>query len=133
MTTAADITIKKDDGTTDITWSLLAASGGDRSPAIWRSTSASGTIGQKPTVSLQSRDNGDRTARRTDITFVMPSVYTDTATSTTKVLSKAVITVSAVLPLDIDSTTLAEQASQFANLLKSSAFIASLKTGYAPT
>lgn len=133
MTTAADITIKKDDGTTDITWSLLAASGGDRSPAYWRSTSASGTIGQKPTISVQSRDNGDRTARRTDITFVMPSVYTDTATSTTKVLSKAVITVSAVLPLDIDSTTLAEQASQFVHLLNSSAFVAALKTGYAPT
>jgi hypothetical protein len=133
MATATNLTVKKNDGTTDIVWTLLAASGGDRSPAWWRSETASGYAGQRPTLSVASRDNGDKTARRTDITFVYPAVYTDTATSTTKLLGKAVITVSAVLPLGIDSTSMNEAAAQFAHLLNTTLIVGSLQSGFAPT
>jgi hypothetical protein len=36
MPTMASITVKKADGTTDIVYDALAASGGDNSPAAWR-------------------------------------------------------------------------------------------------
>lgn len=133
MTAAANITIKKNDGTTDIVWSLLAASGGDKSPAIWRSTTAAGTAGQQPTMTVQSRDNGDKTARRTDMTFVFPSVYTDSASSLSKVRSKAIIQVSAVLPLDMTSADILEQGAQFAHLINAALVVGTLQTGYAPT
>jgi len=133
MTAATNLTIKKNDGTTDIVWSLMAASGGDKSPAVWRSTTATGTAGQQPFMSMQSRDNGDKTARRTDMTFVYPSVYTDAASGLTKVRSKSIITVSAVLPLDTASADVLEQAAQFAHLLGTSLLIGSLQAGYSPT
>nr|QDH90915.1 MAG: hypothetical protein H2RhizoLitter7333_000002 [Leviviridae sp.] len=133
MTAAASITIKKNDGTTDVVWSLLAASGGDKSPAVWRSGTATGTAGQQPTLTIQSRDNGDKTARRTDMTFVFPSVYTDAASGLTKVRSKAIVNVSAVLPLDMTSADINEQGAQFAHLLNAALVVGTLQSGYAPT
>lgn len=133
MTTAANITIKKNDGTTDIVWSLLAASGGDKSPAVWRSTTATGTGGQQPQVTLQSRSNGENTARRVDITFVYPSVYTDSSSSLTQIRSKMIGNVSFVLPLDVTAADALEAGAQMAHLFNSANFISALQTGYAPT
>ena len=36
MPSMASITVKKYDGTTDIVFDALSASGGDNSPAVWR-------------------------------------------------------------------------------------------------
>ena len=133
MTQATDITIKKNDGTTDITWTLLTASGGDKSPAIWRSDSASGTPGQHPVVQIQARNNGAVSARRLDITFVYPSVYTDSTTGQTKVSNKTIWNLSGVNPTDVPISDANEAAAQLANLLKHAQFQAMLKSGYANT
>lgn len=133
MTTAANITVKKNDGTTDIVWSLLAAAGGDKSPAVWRSATVTGTGGQQPSFTVQSRNNGDNTARRVDMTFVYPSVYTDAASNLTKVRSKTVANVSIVLPLDTTGTDASEAGAQFAHLLNAAIIVATMQNGYAPT
>jgi hypothetical protein len=133
MTTAADITVKKADGTTNILWSLVAASGGDSSPATWRSNTAPGTLGQRPTIQLKSRSNGDNTARRIDFTAVFPSTYTDAGTGLTQIRSKAVWTGSVAMPLDMADADRNEQAAQIANLLASALFVGTFNSGYAPT
>jgi hypothetical protein len=132
MPTAANITIKKDDGTTDVTYSLVAASGGDKSPAIWRNNSATGTPGQRPELRVSSRNNGDNTARRVEIQFTYPSVYTDTATSTTKVGARANFSGSFVMPGTMPDVDAAEFGAQIGNLIAASLIEDSITLGFAP-
>lgn len=133
MPAAANLTVKKNDGTTDITYTVLAASGGDKSPAVFRSTSAPGTGGQQPSLQVSSRANGDGTARRVDMTFVYPSTYTDSSTGLTQIRSKMVAQVSVAVPLDIVSADANEAGAQFAHLLNSALMVSVLQGGYAPT
>lgn len=132
MTAAANITIKKSDGTTNIVYSLLAAAGGDKSPAVWRSTTAPGTAGQQPFIQVQTRSNGDNNVRRADVLFVFPSVYTDTS-GNTQVRSKAVFQGSFALPLDASASDMLEMGAQLPNLLADAMFKSTFQTGYAPT
>jgi len=132
MTTAASITIKKADGTTDIVWTLLAASGGDSAPALWRSETAVGTIGQRPTFSIASRNNGPKTARRVDISGAFPSVYTNSTTGQTEVRGVIPFTCSFAVPTNISATDLNEAAAQLTNLIASTMAKTSVSTGYAP-
>lgn len=132
MTTATDITIKKSDGTTNIVFALQAAAGGDRSPAVWRSTTASGTAGQQPFCQISTRPNGDNNVRRADVLYVYPSVYTDTS-GNTQVRSKAVFQGSFALPLDATAADMAEMGTQLGNLMASTMFVSTFKSGYAPT
>jgi hypothetical protein len=132
MPTAANITIKKDDGATDVTYSLVSASGGDKSPAIWRNNSATGTPGQRPELRVSSRNNGDNTARRVEIQFTYPSVYTDTATSTTKVGARANFSGSFVMPGTMPDIDAAEFGAQIGNLIAASLIEDSITLGFAP-
>jgi hypothetical protein len=129
----ANITVKADDGTTDVVYSALVASGGDRSPAVWRSNSSTGTPGQRPELRISSRNNGDQTARRVDGQFTFPSVYTDTNTSTTKVLNRANCSFSAVIPSDFPDVSAAEFGAQLGNLLASTLVEEILTSGYSAT
>jgi len=133
MTTAADIVVKKADGTTDITWSLLAGSGGDAAPAIWRSNTAAGTVGQRPTFQISSKWNGPKTARRVDMSGSFPSVYTNSNTGQTEVRGTVPFSCSFAVPFDIASTDLAEAAAQLLNLCASTLAKSAVSTGYAPS
>jgi len=133
VTTAADITVKKADGTTDILWSLLASSGGDNSPAVWRSGTASGTVGQKPTFQMSTRDNGNKTARRIDFSGKFPSVYTDSNTGQTEVRAVIPFSASFAVPSNISQTDMNEAAAQLLNLLASTLAKSAVSTGFAPT
>lgn len=133
MPSAASLTVKKNDGTTDVTFTLLAASGGDKSPAVWRSTSAPGTGGQQPLLQVSSRPNGDNTARRVDMTYVYPSTYTDANTGLTQIRSKVVAQLSVAVPLDIVTADANEAGAQLAHLLNSTLLVSVLQGGYAPT
>ncbi|DAD50180.1 TPA_asm: coat protein [ssRNA phage Esthiorhiza.2_36] len=132
MPTMATITIKKNDGTTDAVYTAIVASGGDKSPALWRYDAAPGYPGQKPKASVSSRDNGDKTARRIEGTFSYPSVYTDTATSTTKVLGTAICNFSCVLPMALPTADQNEFGAQLGNFLASALIKSVNQTGYAP-
>lgn len=127
-----DITIKKNDNTTDVTYTLLVAAAGDKSPAIYRNNSATGTPGQRPELRISSRPNGDQTARRVDGSFTYPSVYTDTATSTTKVGSRANFTFSGVVPGDMPDADREEYGAQIGNLIAHAIIEAALTSGFAP-
>lgn len=134
MPAMANITIKKADGTTDLTYTVLTASGGDKSAAVWRDNSdAAKPGGQRPELRCSSRLNGEGTARRVDINFTYPHVYLDTATSITKVSDRANCTVSCVIPENLPDADRSEFAAQLGNLLASSLLKSVNAAGFAPT
>jgi hypothetical protein len=133
MTTAADITVKKNDGTTDIVWSLVSASGGDRSPALWKSQTATGTLGQKPSFSIVARSNQAGNVRRVDVSASYPSVYTNSNTGQTEVRSTMTLTASFAVPQNVVAADINEFASQVAHLINSSMSVGSVQSGFAPT
>jgi hypothetical protein len=133
MATAVDIVVKKADNTTDITYSLVTASGGDTSPAVWRSNTASGTLGQRPVFQISSRWNGPKTVRRVDINGSFPSVYTDANTGLTQVRGTIPFSASFAVPQNISATDLGEAAAQLCNLVASTMTRSSVTSGYAPT
>jgi hypothetical protein len=128
----ADITIKKNDGTTDVTYTKLVASGGDKSPAVWRNNSESGYPGQRPELRITSRPNGDNTARRVDGSFTWPAVYEDTASGTFKILARGNASFSCVIPGNLPDAHAEEFGAQFGNLLAAALIEEVMTSGYAP-
>lgn len=133
MPQIADVTVKKADGTTNIIFSGISGAGGDASPAVFRSVSAPGTTGQKPTIKITSRDSGDKATRRIVIDAVFPEVYTDTTSSLTKINSKVTMQVNVAVPQNLSSTTMSEAAAQLTNFLASALIQSSISSGFAPT
>lgn len=132
MPTMAAITVKKNDGTTDIVWSNVQASGGESSPAVWRSNTIGTAPAQRPEIRMQSKWNGDQTARRIDITATYPTLTTG-SDGKVNVAARANLSASMVVPTGMLDTDINEAAAQFMNLMASSLFKTSLQAGYAPT
>lgn len=129
----SDITVKTADGTTDIVYSALTPSAGDKVPAQWRAETAGTAAGLRPTLSLRSEYNGPRTARRVDFTYQYPFVVTDTSTSTSSVKARIPFSGSMTIPVEIPDSVVAEAVAQSTNLLVSALLVSCLKAGYAPT
>lgn len=133
MPTMANITVKKADGTTDVTFTAVTASGGEKSPAVWRNEAFGGTIGQRPELRVKSQANGTNTARKVEGSFTMPQLYTDTTTSLSKVATRANAQWSASVPVDMADASLQEFAAQLGNLIANALIKSVHSTGYAPT
>lgn len=132
MPTLANITIKKADGTTDITWTGVAASAGDKSPALWRSLTVGSAPAFQPTLRVTSRANGPGTARRVDAEVVYP--YTTTGTDgKTYLAERSMLALSFLLPNGMPTETGNEAAAQAARLIGSPLFIQMLQAGFAAT
>lgn len=128
----ADITVKKNDGVTDITYTGIAASAGDNSPAIWRANSIGAAVSFRPEMRMVSRANGTKTGRRVEISFVYPETVTGTD-GVTRVANKLPITVSSLVPDGMTETVVNEAVSQALNLFASVLVKNSVKAGFAPT
>lgn len=133
MPQMADITVKKADAVTNITYSALTPSSGDKVAAQWRSETAGLAAGLRPTFTMQSQYNGPRTARRVDFTFQYPFTVTDSTTTVTTVKARVPFSGSMTLPVEIPDTVVAEAVAQACNLLVSTLAQSSFKTGFAPT
>lgn len=133
MPQMADIIVKKADGTTNITFTALTPSSGDKVPAQWRSESAGAAAGLRPTFQMESQWNGPRTARRVNISGQYPYTLTDTTTSSTSVVARMPFQSTFTIPVSIPDVTVAEFVAQITNLVASSLAQASIKIGYAPT
>lgn len=133
MPTAANITVKKFDGVTDIVWTSIAASGGDKSPAYFRSDTAAGTVGQKPVMSVSARSNSAGDVRRVDFSVSFPGVYTNTSTGQTEVRSKMTMTGSFAVPQNVAATDINEFSAQIPNLIASALIKSTIAAGFAPT
>lgn len=75
MPSMASITVKKFDGTTDIVYDALSASGGDSSPAVWRQDTGAAAglpVGLRNLFKLLTKWNGPKTARQMTFEYVAP-------------------------------------------------------------
>lgn len=131
MATATNLTIKKADGTTDVTYTVQIASGGDKSPAVWQELTASATPNARPTLQVESAWNGAKTARRVSMRFEYPYQVTDASGQTT-IVNRELGTVTWIQPQDIPDSLATEAASQFANLLATALIKSTMASGYAP-
>jgi len=135
MPSMANITVKKNDGTTDIVYDALTGAGSDGSPATWRQdTGASATlpVGLRAVLWLKSLWNGPKTARKLPFRYERPYATQDTTTTRWTSSDRIVIEGTATIPYGIPPGEINEGVSQGCNLLASALIKDSLKTGYAP-
>lgn len=133
MPQIANITVKKNDGTTDITYTAVVPSAGDKSPAIWRSQTVGSAAAHQPELRMTSRDNGTKTGRRVDLHAQYPTLVTSPADGKISVSDRLVLDVSAIVPLGMATADVNEAVSQFCNAMAVTLVKDSLKTGFAPT
>lgn len=135
MAAIANITVKANDGSTDVIWYAQVGAGGDVSPARWESVAAGeGSVQSRPSFELRSRWNGPKTVRRLDGVIVFPQAYEYPESSGLAVVAnRSTFSFSVALPTAMSTATMAEMVAQAANLLKATAIQDSLKSGYAPT
>lgn len=131
MPSLANITVKKNDGTTDITYAGVVPSAGDRSPAIWRSP-----LGAAPAFKAELRvrtlPNAANTVRRLEAEYAYP--ITATATDgKVSVVDKPKMTIVISSPQAVDQAEIDEFVSQGLNLAASVLFKDMAKQGYAAT
>jgi hypothetical protein len=127
----ANLTVKKNDTTTDVVYTAVAASGGDNSPAVWRNNTVGSAPAHRPELRMQSRLNGTGTARRVDVHFSYPSLRTGTDGAIT-IGDRGVFDCSIVVPQGMADVDLNEYVSQGLNLLATTLMKDSVKGGYAP-
>jgi len=132
MAQAANIVVKKNDGTTDVTFSVMAPASGDTTPAVFRNTAVGSAPGHQPEYRISAQWNGPKTARKIRETFVYPVVETINGSPviTNRLIKDVTYTIAQAAPqVDIN-----EFISQSANLSVNSAVVKdSIKNGFAPT
>lgn len=133
MPTMANITVKAANGTTDVVYTAMAPSSGDGVAAVWRNEAAGAATAFKPSFSLVSKFNGNKTARRLNATYYMPQTATDSTTGLTRVVNSIPILFSIALPVEVPQTNVDEAVHQLTNLLSSTLVRDALKAGYAPS
>lgn len=136
MPTMANITVKKKDGTTDIVYDALSASGGDGSPAVWRQDTgavAGLPVGLRNSFKLWTQWNGPKTARQVKFNFVSPYAVQDSTTTLYSAKDRIVLEGIMTIPQAIPSTHIGEGVYQSLNLLAASLVKSTGDNGYAPT
>ncbi len=135
MPSMASITVKKNDGTTDIVYDALAGSGGDSSPAAWRQDTGAAAglpVGLRSSFKVSSKWNGPKTARQLAFEYVMPYAVQDSTTTLYSAKDRVVLTGVVTMPQAIPASSLNEVA-QGLNLLAATLIKQSVQAGYAPT
>lgn len=133
MPNMANITVKKNDGTTDITYVALSPSAGDKTPAQWRVESIGTVPGNRPTLSVSSKFSVDKMARIVEGKLQYPETYTDTTTGIVATRLRESFSFTHVIRMDAADITTNELSAQAGNLLVSVLMREILKTGYAPS
>lgn len=131
MPQMANITVKKADGTTDVVYSAIMPSAGDKSPAVWQAKAVSAIPKHRPTFSILTKDNGPRTARHASGVYKFPAVAMVGGLETH--IATVPLSFEGTLPTTIDAAVVREAVYQFGNLLVAALVRAQLEEGYAAT
>ncbi len=133
MPSMANVTVKANDGTTDVTYTAIVAAAGDKTPAVWRNNGVGDAAGKRPELRLSSQNSGQSsTARRLNLVGSFPSLVTSTDTGVTSVAARLNLSMSVIVPQDMTQTAVDEAVSQFCNFIASTLVKDSAKAGYAP-
>lgn len=131
MPQIANITVKAANGTTDVVYSAMTPSSGDTTPALWRAEGSGASASLRPTLSLLSKWNGPKTARRVTGNFQYPQTATVDGVET--VINRVPVEFSFLIPQAVPDTVIAEAVAQAANLINSTLVKDSIKAGFSPT
>lgn len=132
MPQMANVTVKAANGTTDVVFTALTASGGDRAPARWRVEDSTKPQNARITVSAYTEDNGPKTARRLIVQGAYPTTSTNTSTGQISVVARTPIRLEFTLPTNVASTENDEAAAVLLNFVASALIKSSAASGYAP-
>lgn len=127
MTQLANITVKKADGTTDITYTAIDPAGSD-TPASWRALTVGSAIAHQPKFTFLGKPNATRTVMRFKSTFNYPEIATNSTTGLTSVVNVVPISGEWVIPLNVASLVSKEAVHQYANLIASAMVKSILET-----
>lgn len=133
MPQMANITVKKSDGTTDIIYTALTPSSGDRTKAVWRVESIGAIAGNRPVLEIQSKASQNGQARIVEGKLSYPETYTDSTTGVTAVRLRDIGSFTTTIDTRGVDSTHNEMAAQFANLLKSALIQSIMSSGYNAT
>lgn len=133
MPSMANITVKKEDGTTDITYTAMSPSAGDKVPAIWNATSVSGVQGSQPTLSMVTAANTQNTYRHANFKYAYPHYYTDPDSGQEVLIATVTADAHVSCPLSIPQNVWDEAFTQFGNLLSAALIRDSVLVARAPT
>jgi hypothetical protein len=128
----ANITVKNA-ANADVLWTAVTPSAGDRSPAVWRSNTASDMLAYRPQFSLVLKENGRKNGRIFSAEFKWPISGTNSETGSPYLYATIPFTVSGTLPTNVDVDVLNDVFVQFGNLMVSTLIRSSAQDGYAPT
>lgn len=136
MPTMASITVKKNDGTTDIVFDALTASGGEGIPAVWRQdtgNTAGLPVGLRASFVLASKWNGPKTARQMKFDLSFPYAVQDSTTTLYSAKDRVVYSGIITIPQAVPASAINEAVAQGLNLLAAALTKSSAQAGYAPT
>lgn len=131
MAQIANITVKKNDGTTDMVYTALVPSAGDTVPAQWRADAASTIPAHRPTLKMLTQNNSKRNARVERISFAYPVFQTIGGVE--QKIGVIPMELNATIGTNFDTAIINEAVTQFGNLVVSALIRQSMKDGYAPT
>lgn len=129
MPSMANITVK-DAANADKVFVSKTASAGDKSPARWSQDAASSIIGRRPTVTVETRDNGAKNGRVYKDTITFPIVSTIGGVETVTWFTSRMET---TIPTNVDNAVVNDAYVQMSNLRASALLRSVVQEGYAPT
>lgn len=133
MASGANVTVKKNDDTTDVVYTFTQPFNSPQNPAIYLAPTLGNAIDHSPSLRVIGRDSADGKNRVLRMTYRYPEVANPSA-GVYVVNGYVSWTAEVTLPRSLaQSTTWYEAISQFANLLDSTELKTHLKAGYAPT
>lgn len=130
MPSMANITVKKNDGTTDIVYAQQSPASGDASPAVWKATTVGTAPAHAPELRLVARDAAKGAKRAMRSTYQYPQIATNSTTGLTSVVDRASADTNWVFPKTMTQSDINEFVSQYANLLVSTLVKDCVKAGY---
>lgn len=132
MANQANITVKKNDNTTDILYTAVQPSSGDGVQAVWKALTVGTAPAHQPElrVSARPQSQGRREIR---YTYVYPEISTNSTTGITSVIERVIGSCSIVTSTNSSSTIINEGTAQFLNLIASAHAKVIAQSGYGPT
>lgn len=133
MPAIANITVLKDNGATNITFTAVTPSSGDGVPAIWQSQTVGVAISHRPELHLSGRTVEQGRKRKLRSTFIYPSIATNSTTTVTSIVERAMASTDWSIPKNMIAADINEFVTQYANLLTSTLLRDCVKSGYSAT
>lgn len=132
MPSMANITVKKSDGTTDITYTAMSPATSDGSKALWRSNSVGSNPQQRPYFEYSAKASKDGLRRETTSNFVYPIVVVNAVTGISSVSGYYTEVTTRKLTMSAPDKDAAEAVAQAANLNASALIKSCSAVGFGP-